>query len=262
MPTKNRLFVPPPTDLFARPRDDRLVYGYYNYLRPGLIPRIKRQRFEVALDLAKPWFHDCSAIDFGCADGVFLPTLSGYFSTVVGFDSNRRRLKLADELCKHLNLPNVQAICTDGRPPIQFKSITEGEEFRIAFVLETLEHVGVQPNVYESKMDFLQSLFELLRDDGVIIVSVPKMVGMVFLLKYIVQTVTGIHRQSYTLSELLKSSFLKNTDDLEAGWNGRHKGFNHLKLESFLNRRFQIVKKKSTLITQFYILTRGNSARP
>jgi len=263
------LFVKPPAEFYSANKyqyfDDYPTYTYYNYLRPGVIQKIKRRRFEVALRLAEPWFYRSNAIDFGCSDGVFLPSLSRYFKSVVGFDVNPTRIGIAEDLCDQLDLRNVRVVCTESKPTDSFIPALQRERYTIAFVLETLEHIGQQPCVYESKIECIESLFNLLDDDAVIIISVPKMVGISFLAKYAVQTLLHMRRESYTLSQLLKSSLLQNTEELEqlwdgAAWDGGHKGFNHIKLEKYLEQKFTIRRKAGTVTTRFYVVTRGESA--
>lgn len=262
------LFVLPPAEFYSANKyhyfDDYPTYTYYNYLRPGVIQKIKRRRFEFALKLAEPWFYRSNAIDFGCSDGVFLPSLSRYFKSVVGIDVNPTRIEIAEDLCDRLGLRNVRVVCTENSSTDGFIHQLQGTPYAIAFILETLEHIGQQPHVYESKIECVESLFKLLDEDAVIVISVPKMVGISFLAKYVVQTVLHMRRESYTLGQLLKSSFLKNTEELEqfwdgAAWDGGHKGFNHIKLEKYLEQKFTILRKAGSVTTQFYVVTRGES---
>lgn len=262
---RSQLFVMPPADLYSSRKYTFMgkypTYGYYNYLRPGLVQKIKRQRFEVALRLAKPWFYRSNAIDFGCADGVLLPSLSQYFKSVVGFEASESFVEVAQELCARLTLRNVRVVCNKGKLAEESMPDLQGESFNTAFLLETLEHVGEMPNMYETKMQFLDSLFKLLGSNGVVIVSVPKMVGILFLAKYAVQTLLRMNRERYTLVQLLKSSLLKNTNGLEPLWARGHKGFNHLKLESYLEKEFTIVQRASTVTTQLYLVRQRSATQ-
>src|SRR2546423_331631 len=83
------LFVLPPAEVFSDPSHavHGGLYSQYNYLRPGIIQKLKRGRFEKALQLARPYFGTGAALDFGCADGVFLPSLANYFEAVVWGDT-------------------------------------------------------------------------------------------------------------------------------------------------------------------------------
>lgn len=88
-------------------------YSQYNYLKPGIISYLKARRFETALKFTKNYFHKCNVIDFGCADGPFLPSLSKYFKYVVGIDRNVERIKRASKLYNKLHLDNIKLICND-----------------------------------------------------------------------------------------------------------------------------------------------------
>ena len=209
------LFVFPDPTVFTASRGAMYrgrfaTYSHYNYLRPGLIARIKRSRFETVLKLVAPYFGGCNALDFGCADGIFLPSLSRHFNSVVGIDRHPPFVETAQELVDLLHLPNVSLLCNAG---ISFDEVqlclphVEGD-YSVAFLLETLEHVGECDCLYESKADFLEQLLSLLAEDGRVIISVPKMVGLEFLAKHIVQTVVGQSAESISLSNLLRASFL------------------------------------------------------
>ena len=101
-------------------------------------------------------------------------------------------------------------------------------------------------------------VFSLLDDGGRIVVSVPKMVGPAFLLKYVVQNYfLGVHHDRMSLTQLFKSSVLRSTDDLEPLWDRGHIGFNHLKLDRHLAANFGVVQRKESLISVFYVL--GNA---
>lgn len=43
----------------------------------------------------------------------------------------------------------------------------------VVFLLEALEHIGVRERFYESKIEFLQRVAQLVKPGGQIIVSVP-----------------------------------------------------------------------------------------
>src|SRR5205823_4768227 len=140
------------------------------------ITRLKRRRFETALHLARPWF-GAGAIDMGCADGIMLPSLSRHFSTVVGVDTNPKATAIAEEVAS--TLPNVRVLCNDG---VGFAELRRriGPGHRVMFLLETLEHIGDPEQMYKGKAEFVENCLSLLDGDGVIIASVPRMVGPLF----------------------------------------------------------------------------------
>lgn len=253
------LFVRPPADAYADVHDTYLgkwrTYAEYNYLRPGLIPKLKAKRFETALQLAKLWMgRGESAIDLGCADGIFLPSLSAHFQHVTAVDTVPKYLGWAQALVSRLKLQNVELICNDSMSFEQLRVALGARTYSVAFVLETLEHVGQLPNLYESKGDFLQGVLSLLKPGGVAIISVPKMVGPAFFIKHMIQRMLRLPRDKMTFGQAVRSAFLYDTDALEPFWDGHHVGFNHIKLENMLEKRFDIVRTQPTLTSLFYVV--------
>ncbi|MDY6913402.1 MAG: methyltransferase domain-containing protein, partial [Planctomycetota bacterium] len=230
------------------------TYSEYNYLRPGLVTRLKTQHFELALRFAEPYFHQYNAIDIGCADGPFLPSLAKYFRHVVGIDNNAGFLETAGVLCRKLALDNVQLICNAGLNIEAVGAQLDGREFNVMFLLETLEHIGTSQNMYGSKAEFLREMASLLAGDARIIISVPKMVGAGFLLQRLGLAALGMYRQPISFTDLMKATFLLNTDSLGEKWEGKHLGFNHRKLEHVLRRDFRILKKKHLMFQVMYVL--------
>jgi len=249
-------FVLPPREVVAVAARDAGAgsYAIRNYYGNGPIGRMKRQRFERALRLARDRFGG-HAIDFGAADGLLLPSLARHFQRVVGVDLRPEVLDRAGRLVQALELDNVQLICNRGLSPAELRQRI-GDGYDTMFLLETLEHVGAQPDIWTSKIDFLRDCFDLLERDGRIIVSVPKMVGMSLLVKNLLQRSLQLSHDKLTFRQLLKSSILRDTDDLEPLWNGHHIGFNHLKLEPHLAEHFTVHHRSESAISVFYVLGR------
>lgn len=103
-------------------------------------------------------------------------------------------------------------------------------------MLETLEHVGDKDSLYESKIDFLERISTLIEDRGILVVSVPKMVGIPFLVQRLGLEMMKMQREPVSIIDLFKASFLNDTEDLEERWCGGHLGFNHKKLERSLQK--------------------------
>ena len=229
-------------------------YAIKNYCGSGPIAAAKRRRFQRALELACEIRAD-RVIDMGTGDGVFLPTLAHYYASVVALDLNPTHVSESQRLVHLLGLSNVQVICTRGTTLQQLSQQLEPRP-DLMFLLETLEHVGSQPDMWGSKIQFLQDCFSLLREGGRIVISVPKMVGLILLFKNVVQRSLGCGYDAMTLRQLLRSSLLKDTDELEAIWSHGHVGFNHLKLDRHLRDHFAIYHRSETLISVFYVLGR------
>lgn len=119
--------------------------------------------------------------------------------------------------------------------------------------------------MYEDKLSFLKDASKLLSDDGIIVISVPKMTGFSFLVQCMGQIIFNLGNKKEILSlpipSLLKCILLNDTKDVEYLWKPyyTHMGFNHLKLENAITRDFYIINSKSDWFQQIYIIqkTRG-----
>lgn len=230
-------------------------YGLHNYFGRGPISWLKRQRFQTALNLGKGIESRCT-IDMGCADGVLIPTLAGKYDRVFAIDISPAFVKQCEHLVRECQLTNVTVICNQGLEPSELKKEI-GTGTKVLWLLETLEHIGSQPNMWDSKLQFLHDCFSLLDHDGFIVISVPKMVGVSFLVKYLLQNyVMGVKHDRMTLKHLTRSVLFKNTDELEPAWQGGHVGFNHLKLDTLLNKTFVVSRRRETVISCLYLITR------
>lgn len=205
--------------------------------------------------MTKPFFHRCNVIDFGCADGVFLPSLSKYFNHVTAIEILPNHLQIAKKLVEQTKLNNVDPICNENLSTKQIKSKTQTKKYQLMYLLETIEHVGVKGQLTKSRINFLHDLFSLLEDNGTIILSMPKMVGLTFLLQRCGLALLNIDRKPISTKNLLKSGLFNNTDELEKNWESNgHLGFNHEKLEKALYNDFRVIKKKHLLFQVVYMI--------
>lgn len=235
------------------------TYTEYNYLGSGLASILKTKHFEAALRLTRHQFGRAHVIDFGCCDGPFLPSLAKHFPTVTGIDINAEFIALADKVKQEANLANVQLFCSGEQSLEEIRHTMTDRPADIMFLLETLEHVGRREQMYESKTEFLEEISVLVKPGGWIVASVPKMVGPVFLLQRIGLWALRLFREPMSLSALLKSAILYNTDELENEWDGGHLGFNHRRLERALSQRFKIIKKKDLVFQMMYVIQAPSS---
>lgn len=249
-----RYFVAPPVEAFQSSGHTHYgkyaSYAEYNYLRPGLVSSIKRRRFEVALALAQAWFGS-DVIDMGTADGILIPSLAARFSRVVAVDVVPYNCSVAERVAAPLR--NVTVICNEGLSFADLR-IRIGYRAQAMFILETLEHVGEKGRMYESKVEFVRQCFTLLAEDGVIIASVPRMTGVLFMAKYFTQSALRMHHEPMTFREVLRSG-LGDTSQLESRWEGQHVGFNENKLADALMKEFRVVIRK-TMTSYFYVIKR------
>ena len=229
-------------------------YAIKNYYGNGPIAHAKRQRFQQALNIARTSAQN--VIDMGTGDGVLLPIAHNY-ERVVGVDVNQHHIDQSQRLARYLELGNVELICLRGASFDEFRQRVRSN-FQLMFLLETLEHVGSQPNMWDSKMAFLRDCFSLLEQNGRALVTVPKMVGMIMLFKNLVERSLGRGHDTMSIRQLLRSSFLKDTNELEPLWTGGHVGFNHLKLDVHLRKHFTVHHRSESLISVFYVFGAGD----
>jgi len=230
------------------------TYSEYNYLRPGISSYLKTKHFEVALELTKNYFNKCNVIDFGCADGPFLPSLSNYFNNVVGIDKNPIFIRISSHLCNQLKLSNVKLILNNDLNLKSLQKSISSKKFHILFLLETLEHIGDKKDLYNSKINFLNNLFSLLDENGEIVISVPKMVGLPFLIQRIGLFFFGMNREKISFKNLLMAGLFNNTSDLEKEWKDDHLGFNYKTMEKYIKKEFRIIRKINDLFQIIYVI--------
>lgn len=231
-------------------------YSAYNYFT-GAAARAKRRHFEIALRVARPHFGG-TAIDYGCADGIFLPSLARYFRSVWAVDRHLPSIQSAQRVVEHYGLENVAVTCNeDGGLPSLPASLEGGAD--VLFLLETLEHVGVRERMWESRADFLAELFLLLGPSGQIVVSVPNMIGPAFLVQRAALRTLGLERERrLSRGELWRAVLRADTTALEERWKAPHGhlGFNHRRLEEALSRRFAVVRRRHLFFQVIYVLER------
>ncbi|OGC04116.1 hypothetical protein A2276_05830 [candidate division WOR-1 bacterium RIFOXYA12_FULL_43_27] len=262
---KIKYYIAPPLEIYVgesgncyqEPKITSKTYAEYNYLRPGIASYVKSIHFDVALKLVRQFFYRCNVIDFGCADGVFLPSLSKYFNLVCGVDKNPNFIKIAQKLVDMSALSNVKLICNEKHNIVEIKRQLADEKYNLLFLLEIIEHVGRKEDLYASKVEFIEQLFALIDEEGIIVISVPKMVGIAFLMQRIALALFGLYRSPMSISNIVKASFFNNTSDLERQWKGEHEGFNHKKLENHLGKNFNILKKRNLLFQVIYVIKRN-----
>ena len=229
-------------------------YSEYNYVGSRIDRKIKKLHFNKALDLALKRGSHQTVVDFGCADGFFLPSLSSYFSEVFGIERNPRFVRTARELIDRRKLQNTQVFCNAIQDERDFVYRKLDKKADTLFAMEVIEHVGTNENMYCSKSEFIEDLFKLVQPSGKIIISVPVMVGASFLIQRAAMKILGLNREKISLPQFFKCVVLKNTDGLEKKWAGGHLGFNHIKLEAELSKHFNLVSH-SVFFSKLYEIT-------
>jgi 2-polyprenyl-3-methyl-5-hydroxy-6-metoxy-1,4-benzoquinol methylase len=263
-------FVYPHTRAFqpagGRYRGPYRSYSHYNYLRPGPIAALKRRHFAVALELARPWFHGTGALDFGCADGILLPSLARYFPRAIGVDRDPAACAIANAVVADLGLDNVRVVCTAGTGTSDALRTAIGATPRtpygIAFALETLEHIGA-PNRRDAdalRASTVRDLLALLAPPARIIVSVPRMTGLAFLAKYGAQRLLGVADEPVSLREALDAGVRRDTTALAPRWRGGHVGFDEGTFERAVRGVARIHQRRTTWLSALYVLESRDSA--
>lgn len=236
------------------------TYAHYNYLRPGPIAALKRRRFDIALSLARPWFYKTGAIDFGCADGVLLPSLARYFTRVAGVDHDPRVISIARQVVEESHLESVDLIDSYQMPFPVLRGRLLGpkgdRQYGVMFLLETLEHVGPDfpsdMDCYAYRVQFVRDLFNFLAPPARIIISIPRMTGIGFLTRYVTQSTLGLAHEHIPMADALRAGILGDTSALEPQWTGGHVGFNERKMERELRKAFNIVEERRLPFTLIF----------
>lgn len=231
-------------------------YTQVNYLKPGVGSLLRVRHFDYALRLTKKYFHKCNVIDFTCADGPFLPSLAKYFNNVAAIDKNPKFMELAAKVVSTANLKNVNLLCNYGLTMEDIKAKIGNEKFHILYLLEALEHIGDKSNLWESKVNFIESLFELIDENGIIVISVPNMIGPPFLLQRLGLFLLGSGREPISKINLLRAGLFNNTTNLEQQWREGHLGFNHQKLERQLYKKLRLIDRKNIIFQIIYVIGR------
>ena len=229
-------------------------YSEYNYVGSRIDRKIKKLHFNKALDLALKRGSHQTVIDFGCADGFFLPSLSSYFGQVFGIERSPRFVCVACELKDRRKLQNTHIFCNGTQDERDLVYHTLDKKADTLFAMEVIEHVGTNKNMYLSKSEFIEDLFKLVKPSGKIIISVPVMVGVSFLIQRAAMKILGLNREKISLAQFFKCVVKKNTDGLEEKWDGGHLGFNHRKLETELSKHFSLVSH-SVFFSKLYEVT-------
>ena len=253
---RRRRFQPPPAELYAQADTEYLpghaTYSDYNYLSAGPLGQLKSAHFEAALDLVADLAGTTGAIDFGCADGVFLPTLDRWFEPVLGIDDDPSMIAHARRVAGALSL-RAEIVANTGMSWDELRERIDPARYGVLFLLETLEHVGSADDMVGSRIAFLRELFTLAAPGATIVLSVPNMVGLPFAVQRMGLAATGSAREPIATRDLVRAVVLKDVDRLEPGWERHmHLGFNHRKLERAMRRELDVVGKRDLIFSKVY----------
>jgi predicted TPR repeat methyltransferase len=142
------------TPLSSCERMPKLYYYPIGFVRKFFWLRL-RCIYKSMMKNVKNW-HAC--LDFGCGNGVFLPTLSSLFSSLKGIDIE---MVEAPQIVDYYDLKNVQLIKSD----IHTYEFVE-KSFDVIIATDVLEHF--------KKLDRpVSQIYRWLKDDGMLFTSLP-----------------------------------------------------------------------------------------
>lgn len=190
--------------------------------------RLKRwshgARFQIALDLSRRFVsRPRNMLDYGAGDGHFAHILraANPDAKVVAFDPGR---SMASAL-------KAKAAADAGLSVVFRKEEIDGT-YDTIFCLEVLEHL--QDDEILRALDLWR---DHLREEGVVIVSVPIETGLGGLLKTAVRLGIGeSHREGHSSRAMCKAVLGFEIDRGQASYIGSHIGFSHSRLRRLLQK--------------------------
>lgn len=200
-------------------------YAQHTYNSPNPLARFAhRARLKYSLS-SLPLKQGAWVLDFGCGDAKLLNSLRdqrpGLGLTLIGYEPFMESVS-NNQIRIYKSLDNIKAL----------------GKFDIISCFEVLEHFNAK-----NQLDFLNKMASLLREGGVIVVSVPIETGFPSVVKNIRRAL--LHRlKLYSTKNILKAAFSISVPECREG-NGylSHMGFNHRDFEQLLRKRFTITNK-------------------
>ncbi len=200
-------------------------------------------RFKTTISLVDKYARNYNnLLDYGCGDGTFLTMVSNLFSEALGTDVSQEQIY---DCQQRLSGETKLKFCLK----TELDSQKYNSYFDIAVCMEVLEHCPP-----EQAEIVINNLKRLVKEDGVIIISVPIEIGPSLLIKQITRAIAGWLRQgdydksieSYSISELLQMIFATKSSSIPRLIYGDdfpchgHKGFNWRALRQELSKEFEI----------------------
>ena len=211
------------------------VYSDYTYnSRNPLVRFSHRKRFLTALNFILKEKFD-NLLDYGAGDGHFLKEVSKIKTDIelAGFE------------------PVMNNTDSEGIKYYSDVSDIKGQKYGVITCFEVLEHFNSN-----GQNEILENIYNLLSDDGVVIISVPIEI-------YFPSFIKNIIRIKYTkldfqyIKNILKALFAMNIPEIrnEEGYIGTHLGFNYKKLEALFKKHFEILQKRNSPLEYLPIIT-------
>jgi len=169
-----------------------------------------------------------SAIDIGCADGVFLSTLSKKCETLSASDINEHFVSSIRDRRIKFYVDDIQ------------KSQLPNNHFDLVTCLETLEHVS-------NPKKAISEIRRIMKSGSIGIITVPIEIGLPVLIKFLGRIMLGYpakYRRMYSPSELYRAIIKKADREYHKEHLG-HKGFDYRDIIKHVRRsEFKIEKIK------------------
>jgi 2-polyprenyl-3-methyl-5-hydroxy-6-metoxy-1,4-benzoquinol methylase len=204
-------------------------------------------RFETTKQLLKDYVGSSNSklLDYGCGDGTFLQMVSDDIaSEAVGADIAEDQIYDCQQ--RFVSQDKIQFIVTK-----ELDSQNYNSYFDTAVCMEVLEHC-----LPETVEKIIKDLNRLVKQDGIIIISVPIEIGLSLLIKQTTRRIAGLLKQGdydksiepHSLTELLQMIFATKSSAIKRPIYGdefpyhEHKGFNWRFLRAELSKTFTIEK--------------------
>lgn len=212
------------------PKEGLTVYAFRNYLSNNLLRNYAHLwPLKKVLKMIENNHYDAIA-EIGCADGIFLPSLSRLCKELYATDIYE---PFIDNLL-NVNISNLHPYLDD----IQ-NSRLESNKFDLVVCLEVLEHIA-------NPQKAISEISRIMKNNGYCIISVPIEIGLPVLVKYISRLILGYGKMydgGYKFKELIKAILKKPDEEHHSKYLG-HKGFDYRKIVELLKEKFSIEKIK------------------
>jgi 2-polyprenyl-3-methyl-5-hydroxy-6-metoxy-1,4-benzoquinol methylase len=219
-----------------------MSYANQTINNSSLIKRFTHlKRFEVTKKILYNYEYK-TLLDFGAGDGFLIKYLANYFPDKMfyGFDPLNFMYEELTSTFKKSKLNNVTI--TDN-----LKSLAN-KKFDIVCCMEVLEHFSKSNQIHR-----LTEIKSLVKNDGIILVSVPLETGLSSLFKNIIRRMLSQQQEDSSLKNIMKSFFSSKIERNKDGYIYTHIGFNHKHLESvFYSEGLKIIKKKFSPVPLLY----------
>lgn len=198
-----------------------MSYAAQTVENPSLLKRFSHgRRFDIALELLNVKNND-EILDFGTGDGFMLKKLlSAKPQSIVGYEPMLTQYEQLEVFLDKHGINDVSIVAD--------LSFIENRRFDKICCLEVLEHLQES-----DQLCVLNNMKNLLKKDGMVVVSVPIEIGFSGLLKNLARYALSQQSQNATLINVMKSFFGIKIDRGQESYLS-HIGFNYYDLEKII----------------------------